>query len=56
MTLIPSEIDTLGTILKGSVKGLEDMEIKGRVETIQTQALLRFARILRTVLETSGNF
>ena len=31
-------------------KELEDLEIRGRVETIQTRALLRSARILRRVL------
>ena len=39
----------------GLVKGLEEFEIRGQVETIQTIALLRSARILRKVLETSGN-
>ena len=37
---------------KGYVKGLEDLEIRGQVKTIQTTALLRSARILRRVLET----
>ena len=39
-------------VTKGLIKGLEDLEIWGRVETIQTTALLRSARILRRVLET----
>ena len=34
------------------VQGLDDLEIKGRVDTIQTTALLRSDRILRRVLET----
>ena len=34
-------IDVLGTIPKGLVKGLEDLEIRGRVETIQITVLLR---------------
>ena len=29
------------------IQGLEDLEIRGQVETIQTRALLRSARILR---------
>ena len=33
-------------ILKVSVKGLEDMEIRGQEETIQITALLRYARTL----------
>ena len=42
----------LGTITKGLLKRLEDLEVGGRVETIQTTALLRTARILRRVQET----
>ena len=48
-------IGALGTVTKGLIKGLEDLEIRGRVETIQTTALLRSARILRRVLETWGD-
>ena len=40
------------TLTKGLLKGLEDLEVGGRVETIQTTALLRTARIQRRVLET----
>ena len=40
-------IGALGTVTKGLLKGLEDMEVGGRVETTQTTALLRTARILR---------
>ncbi len=41
-----------GTVTKGLLKELEDLEVGGRVETIQTTAQLRTARILRRVLET----
>ena len=41
-----------GTVSKGLLKGLEDLEVGRRVETIQTTTLLRTARILRKVLET----
>ena len=34
------------------VKGLEAVEIRGQLETIQTTALLRSARILRRVQTT----
>ena len=34
------------------MKGLEDLEIRVRVETIQITVLLRSVRILRSVLET----
>ena len=37
---------------KGLLKGLEDLEVGGRMETIQTTALLKTATILRRVLET----
>ena len=54
-TIVPIVIGALGTITKGLLKGLEDLEIGGRVEIIQTRALLRTARILRWVLETWGD-
>ena len=53
--IVPVVIGALGTITKGLLKGLEDLEVGGRVETIQTTALLRPARILRWVLETWGD-
>ena len=37
---------------KGFLKGLEDLEFGGRVETIPTTTLLRTASILRRVLGT----
>ena len=52
VTIIPIVIGAFGTVTKGLLKGLEDLEVSGRVETIQTIALLRTARILRRVLET----
>ena len=55
VTIVPIVIGALGTVTKGLLKGLEDLEVGGRVETIQTIALLRTARILRRVLETWGN-
>ena len=51
VTIISIVIGAFGTVTKGLVQGLEDLEIMGRVETIQTTALLRSARILR-VLDT----
>ena len=52
VTIIPIVIGAFGTVTKELFKGLEDMEIGGPMETIQTRALLRTARILRRVLET----
>ena len=52
VTIVPILIDALGTITKGLLKGVEDLEVGGRVETIQTTALLRTARLLRRVRET----
>ena len=52
VTIVPIVIGALGTITKGLLKGLEDMEVGGLVETIQMTALLRTARILRRELET----
>ena len=51
MMVIPIVIGVLGTVTKGLVQGLEDLGISRRVKTIQTTALLRSARILRSVLE-----
>ena len=51
-TIIPIVIGTLGTVTKGLRQGPEDIEITGRVETIQTTAVLRPARVQRRDLET----
>ena len=51
VTIIPIVIGALGTVTKGLIQGEEDLEIRERVETIQTIALLRSARIQRRVLE-----
>ena len=50
--IVPIVIGALGAITKGLLKSLEDLEVGGRIETIQTTAWLRTARILRRVLET----
>ena len=54
VTVIPIVIEALGTIPKGLIKGQEDLKIR-QVETIQTTALLRLARILSRVLKTRGD-
>ena len=55
VTIVPIVIGALGTVTKGLLEGLEVLGVSGRVETIQTIALLRTARILRRVLETWGD-
>ena len=55
VTIIPIVIGAFGTVTKGLLKGLEDLEIGGWVETIQTNTLLKTARILRRVLATCGD-
>ena len=52
VTIISIVIGAFGTLTKGLLKGLEDLEVVERVETIQTTALLKTARILRRVLKT----
>ena len=52
MTFIPIVIGALGTVTKELIKGQGDLEIEGRVETIQITALLRSARIPSRVLES----
>ena len=52
VTVIPIVIGALGTVTKGLIIGLKDLEIRGQVETIQTTTLLKSARILRVEEET----
>ena len=52
VTIIPIVIGAFGTVTKRLLKGLDVLEVDGRVETIQMTALLRMARILRRVPET----
>ena len=52
VTMIPIIIGALGTVTIGMVERLDDLEIRERVETIQTTALLRSVRILKRVQET----
>ena len=51
VTIIPVVIGALGTVTKGLVQKLEDFKITGRMETIQTTALLRSTKILRRVMK-----
>ena len=51
VSVIPIVIGVFGTVTNGLIKGREDLEIRGRVETIQTTVLLRLLRILRRVRE-----
>ena len=55
VTIIPIVISAFGTVTKGLLKGLDDLEVGGGMETIQTTALLKTVRILRRVLETWGD-
>ena len=38
VTIVPIVIGALGTVTKGLLKGLEDLEVGGRVETIEKTA------------------
>ena len=49
---MPLVVGAFGTVTRGLVQGLEELEIRGLVEIIQTTTLLRSARILRRFLET----
>ena len=50
--ILPIVIHALSTETEGLLKGLEDLEMTGRVETIKTTTLLRSSRIMRRVLDT----
>ena len=54
VTIVPIVIGAFGTITKGLLKDLEDMEVGEQVETIRMTALLTTARIPRRVLESWG--
>ena len=54
VTIVPIVIGAFGTVTIGLLKGLEDLEVGGRVETIQPTALLPTSKILRKVLEILG--
>ena len=56
VTIIPIVIGGFGTVTKGLLKGLEDLEVGGQVETFRTTTLLTMARILSKALETWGDF
>ena len=55
VTIIPIVIGAFGTVTKGLLKSLDDWEVGGWVDTIQTTAFLRTVWILRRVLETWGD-
>ena len=52
VTVIPIVNGMLGTVIKGSVQGLEDLEIRGLVDTIQTTEL---SRSVGRVMEKNNN-
>ena len=47
VTVIPIIIGALGMIPKGLEREMEELEIGGGIETLQTKALLRLARIFK---------
>ena len=49
VSIVPIVIGAFGSVTEGLLKGQEDLEVGGRVKTIQTTALLKTAR---RVLET----
>ena len=55
ITVIPIIVGALGTVPKGLEKGLKELELRERIETIQPTAALRSARILKRFLETWGD-
>ena len=51
VTIVPIVTDAFGTVTEGLIRGLEDLEIGGQEETVQTTILLRTARIVRRAQE-----
>ena len=52
VTVIPIVVGALGSVPKGLVKKQEELEIRGRIKTIQTTEFVRSVKILRKVQET----
>ena len=52
VTVILTVISAIGKVTKGLVLELGDLEITGRVETMQTTESLRSAKMLTILLET----
>ena len=55
VAIIPIVVGAFGTVTKGLLKGLGDLEAGGQVETTQTSAFFKTARILRRVLKIRGD-
>ena len=55
VTFIAIIIGAMDTVTQKLIKGQEDREIKGCVDSIQTTILLRSARILKSVPKTWGD-
>ena len=56
VTIISNVTGAFGKVTKGLLNGLEDLEVGGRVGTIQITALLTTAIIMRRALGTWGDF
>ena len=55
LMVISVTIGTVGTVDKVLVRRLEELEIEGRTESIETTSLLRSARILEIDLDIRGD-
>ena len=55
VTITPIVIGEFGTVNKRWLEGLKDLEVGGRVDTIQTTSLLRTAFIQRRFMKTWGD-
>ena len=53
--IIPTLIGSFAKVCKGLLKALEDLDVGGRVEIIQTIELLRTSRMLRGDVEIGGD-
>ena len=44
VTMMPIVIGALGTVSKGLLQGLEDLEIRGRVESIPNDSIIKISQ------------
>ena len=54
VTVVPIVVRVLWTVPKGMEKGLEELKIKGWIDTIQTTVLLNSVIIVKKVQEIWG--
>ena len=51
MTMIPIVVESIGTVIKKLKKRLDKLDVRGRINSIQTTALMKSVTMFRRVLD-----